>query len=88
MQSASVKWIVGIVVFFLPTLSVVFGKPFFYQYLSDVFKMSLVLAAIVPPALVLTSSVKWRIALAFGLWVLLAIQCCLILLCLLAGFRS
>jgi hypothetical protein len=88
MRPATVKWIVGTVVFFLPTLSVVFGKPFFYQYLSDVFKVSLVLAAVVPPALVLTSSLKWRIAFAFGLWLLLGIQLCLILLCLLAGFRG
>ena len=88
MRPSDIKWIVGIVAFSLPTISVIVGRSFFYQYLSDVFKVSVILAAIVPPALVLTSSVKWRIAFAFGLWLLLGLQFVLILLCLYAGFRS
>jgi hypothetical protein len=41
------------------------------------------------PALVLSSrGLRWRIAFALGLWVLLGLQFCLILVCLLAGFRE
>jgi hypothetical protein len=58
------------------------------QSLPTTFLVSLVLAAIIPPALVLRSSVKGRIAIAVGLWVLLFVQFCLILLALLAGFRE
>ena len=88
MRSANVKWIVGTVVFFLPTISVIIGRWLFHPYMSDAFKVSMILAAIIPPALALSSAVKWRIAIAFGLWVLLGMQFCLILLCLLAGFRE
>jgi hypothetical protein len=88
MRSANVNWIIGTVVFLLPAISVIIGRLFFYQYMSDAFKVSMILAAIIPPALALSSAVKWRIAIAFGLWVLLGLQFCLILLCLLAGFRS
>ena len=66
----------------------VVGRSFFYQDLATAFRVSMILAAIIPPALVLSSSVRWRIAFALGLWVLLAVQCCLILLSLLAGFRE
>jgi len=88
MRSSSFKWIVGAVAFFLPTVAVIVGKTYFYQELSAAFKVSMILAAIVPPALVLSSKVKWRIAVAVGLWVLLGLQFCLILVALLAGFRE
>jgi len=88
MRSSSTKWIVGSVAFFLPTIIRIVGPAFFYQDFSRAFQVSLLLAAIIPPALVLSSSVKWRIAFAFGLWVLLLLQFCLILLSLLAGFRE
>jgi len=88
MPSSSIKWIAGSVVFFLPTITVVVGRSFFYQDLATAFRVSMILAAIIPPAPVLSSSVRWRIAFALGLWMLLAVQFCLILLSLLAGFRE
>jgi len=45
---------------------VIIGKAYFYQNLSTMFKVSMILAAIIPPALALSSSVKWRIALCLG----------------------
>src|SRR5262245_34796438 len=88
MQSSSIKWIIGSVAFFLPTITEVVANQFLRQSLPTTFLVSIVLAAIIPPALVLSSSVKGRIAIASGLWVLLFIQYCLILLSLLAGFRE
>jgi hypothetical protein len=88
MQSPKAMWIVGGVFFLLPTIAVILGKAYFYQQLSTAFKVSMILAAIIPPALVLSSSVKWRIAFALGLWLLLGVQFCLILVALLAGFRE
>lgn len=84
---STVKWLAGSVAFFLPTLSVVIGK-LLEQSWREAFWGSIIVAAVVPPALVLTSKVRWRFAVAFGLWVLLGAQFCLILLCLLAGFRE
>lgn len=87
-RSSSIKWIVGSVVFFLPTILALIGHSSLRWDVAGAFRGSLVLAAIVPPALVLSSRVKWRIALAFGLWVLLAVQFLVIVLLLLAGFRG
>jgi hypothetical protein len=87
MRSSTIKWLAGCVTFLLPTLSVVIGS-LAGQSWREAFWGSIVIAAVVPPALVLTSKSRWRIALAFGLWVLLAVQFCLILVCLLAGFRE
>jgi hypothetical protein len=88
MRSSTIKWIVGSVAFFLPTIATIVATSFFYQNRPEAFWGSLVVAAIVPPALVLSSSVKRRFAFAFGLWALLLLQFCLILLFLLAGFRE
>jgi len=88
MRSSNIKWVVGSVVFFLPTVIAVIGHSSLRWDVAGVFRGSLVVAAIVPPALVLSSSARWRIALAFGLWVLLAVQFLVIVLPLLAGFRG
>ena len=87
MRSSPLKWIAGSVVFFLPTIIVVANTGLRWD-IKAAFWGSLILAAIIPPWLVLKSSLKWRIAFAFGLWVLLAIQFCSILAVLLAGFRE
>ncbi len=86
-RSSVVKWIVGSVAFFGPTLVAIAGTVLHWDVRAT-FWGSLVLAAIIPPSLVLTSPLRWRIAFALGLWALLAIQFCLILLILLAGFRE
>ena len=88
MRSSSIKWVVGSVVFFLPTITAVVATQILRRSFSEAFLVSMVLAAIIPPVLVFSSSVKWRIAFAFGLWVLLGVQFCLIMLSLLAGFRG
>ena len=87
MRSSIIKWTAGSVAFFLPTIIVVANKVLDWD-IKAAFWGSLVLAAIIPPWLVLRSPLRWRIAFAFGLWVLLAIQFCLILVSLLAGFRE
>jgi hypothetical protein len=87
-RSSPLKWLTGGLVFFLPTLTVVVGGTIFHADVREAFWVSIVLAAIIPPALVLSSSAKWRVLSACGLWLLLALQVCLILLSLLAGFRG
>jgi hypothetical protein len=74
--------------FFLPTITEVVAESLLRQSLPTAFLVSIVLAAIIPPALVSSSSVKRRIAIAAGLWALLFVQLCLIPLFLLAGFRE
>lgn len=81
------KWIAGSVVFFLPTI-IAAANTVLHWDVKAAFWGSLVLAAIIPPWLILKSSLRWRIAFAFGLWALLAVQFCLILVALLAGFRE
>jgi hypothetical protein len=89
LRSSTLKWLVGSVSFFLPTISVAVTNWILRQSSPAWFWTSIVVAAVIPPALVLSSKgVRWRIAFAFGLWVLLGVQFCLILLCLLAGFRE
>jgi uncharacterized membrane protein len=75
-------------VFFLPPIYTVLARSFPEWSDRSAFWGSLILAAIIPPVLVLNSSMKWRIAFALGLWVLLAVQFCLILVFLMAGFRG
>jgi hypothetical protein len=88
MRSSIIKWIAGSVAFFLPTIYTVLAASFPEWSDRSMLWGSLALAAIIPPVLVLSSKMKWRIAVAFGLWVLLAAQFCLILVLLLAGFRE
>ena len=89
MRSKTVKWWAGSIAFFLPTVTVFVLNVLLRQSIPTAFWGSIVLAAVIPPALLLSSGVTGgRIALAFGLWLLLAGQFCLILLCLLAGFRE
>jgi hypothetical protein len=88
MRSSTIKWIAGAVFFFLPAITVAVGKSFFYENLGAAFTVSMVMAAVIPAALVLSASVRWRIALVFGLWALLLVEFCLILVSLLAGFRE
>lgn len=88
MHTTTLKWVAGSVAFFLPTITVFVTNRLLRESSPEAFWTSIVLAAVIPPALLLSSKVKWRIALAFGLWVLLGVQFCLILVCLLAGFRE
>lgn len=88
MRSSIIKWVAGSVVFFLPTIYTLLAAAFPERSDRSMFWGSLILAAIIPPLLVLSSRMKWRIAFAFGLWVVLAAQFCLILVCLLAGLRE
>jgi hypothetical protein len=89
MRSTSFKWFAGSVAFFLPTITVFVTNWILRESYPEAFWTSIVLAAVIPPALLLSSGVTGRrIAFAFGLWLLLAVQFCLILVCLLAGFRE
>ena len=89
MRSTTIKWWAGSIAFFLPTITIVVINVLLRQSIPAAFWGSIVLAAVIPPALLLSSGVTGgRIALAFGLWLLLASQFCLILVCLLAGFRE
>jgi hypothetical protein len=88
MRSSNIKWVGGSAAFSLPTITVFVTNRVLRESHPAAFWTALVLAAVIPPALVLSSKRKWRIAFAFGLLVLLAVQFCLILICLLAGFRE
>ena len=87
MESSKIKWIAGSVAFLLPTVAMAYTRTV-NPSTPEVFWISLIVAAIVPPALVLSTSAKRRIAMAFGLVLLLVVQVCLIFAVLLAGFRS
>jgi hypothetical protein len=89
MRSTALKWWAGTVAFFLPTITIFVLKVLLRQSVPPAFWGSIIFAGVVPPALLLSCGVTGgRIALAFGLWLLLAVQFCVILLCLLAGFRE
>ena len=86
---STLKWLVGAVTFFLPTITTFVCNRLLGESHPAAFWTSIVLAAVIPPALLLSGGLTGRrIALALGLWMLLGIQFCLILLCLLAGFRE
>lgn len=89
MRSAKIKWLAGSVAFFLPTITAFVTNRLLSESSPEAFWTSIVLAAVIPPALLFSSGVTGRrFALALGLWVLLGLQFCLILVCLLAGFRE
>jgi hypothetical protein len=66
MRSSNIKWIVGSVAFFLPTITEIVATSFLNRSLPTAFWTSIVLAAVIPPALVLSSSMKGQILYAFG----------------------
>ena len=87
MRSSTIKFISGSVVFLLPTIIAVATSRLQWN-VPAAFWVSIALAGVIPPWLVLSSSVKGRFAFAAGLWVLLVVQFSLIVLSLLAGFRE
>ena len=88
MQTKNVKWLAGSVAFFLPTITTFVATQILNESFGEALMVSMTLAAIIPPAIVLSTQIKWRLLYALGLWLLLALQFCLILVALMAGFRS
>jgi hypothetical protein len=88
MQTKNVKWLAGSVAFFLPTITTFVATQILNESFGEALMVSMTVAAIIPPAIVLSTQIKWRLLYALGLWLLLALQFCLILVALMAGFRS
>ena len=88
MQTKNVKWLAGSVAFFLPTITTFVATQILNESFGEALMVSMTVAAIIPPAIVLSTQIKWRFLYALGLWLLLALQFCLILVALMAGFRS